>query len=107
MRQSEAGSTEAGAEGTALAVESDHEQPKYLLIWGALAVLTAIEVGVAFLGLSRATTILTLLGLAVWKALLVALYFMHLKYESRALRIIAAAPLVPAALLVLIVLLEY
>jgi cytochrome c oxidase subunit 4 len=78
-----------------------------MIIWGALAVLTVIEVGVAFLGLPRSATILALLGLAVWKALLVALYFMHLKYESRALRVIAAAPLLPAALLVLIVLLEY
>lgn len=84
-----------------------HAQPKYMAIWGALAVLTAIEVGVAFLGLSRSATILALLGLAVWKALLVALYFMHLKFESTALRIVAAAPLLPAALLIVIVLLEY
>ncbi len=87
--------------------EGEHKQPRYMIIWGALAVLTVIEVGVAFLGLPRSATILALLGLAVWKALLVALYFMHLKYESRALRVIAAAPLLPAALLVLIVLLEY
>ncbi|MCK5482961.1 MAG: cytochrome C oxidase subunit IV family protein [Gemmatimonadetes bacterium] len=101
-----AGGVEAVAEATAVA-ETEHEQPRYMVIWGTLAVLTAIEVGVAFLGFSRTVTVLALLGMAVWKALLVAFYFMHLKYEPKALRIIVAAPLIPAALLVLVVLLEY
>ena len=96
-----------GSEAQAAVADAGHEQPRYMLIWGALAVLTAIEVGVAFIGLSRSATILALLGLAVWKALLVAMYFMHLKYESTALKVIAAVPLIPAALLILIVLLEY
>ncbi len=101
-----AGGAQAVAEAAA-AAETEHQQPRYMAIWATLAVLTAIEVGVAFLGFSRSVTVLALLGMAVWKALLVAFYFMHLKYEPRALRIMVAAPLIPAALLVLIVLLEY
>jgi cytochrome c oxidase subunit 4 len=98
----------AGDAPEAVAVAATgHARPRYMVIWGALAVLTAIEVGVAFLGLGRSTTILALLGLAIWKALLVAWYFMHLKYESNVLRIVAAAPLIPAAILILLVLLEY
>ena len=101
-----AGGAESVAEAAA-AAETEHQQPRYMAIWATLAVLTAIEVGVAFLGFSRSVTVLALLGMAVWKALLVAFYFMHLKYEPKALRIMVAAPLIPAALLVLIVLLEY
>jgi caa(3)-type oxidase subunit IV len=90
-----------------------------MLVWGGLAVLTAIEVGTAFavrsalsgFGLSEATIttliILILLGLAIWKALLVALYFMHLKWETRALKWLAAAPLLPATIIVVVVLMEY
>jgi cytochrome c oxidase subunit 4 len=78
-----------------------------MAIWGALAVLTMIEVGVAFLGMPRSVTILALLGLAIWKALLVALYFMHLRFEPKLLRVVAAAPLIPAIILVVLVLFEY
>lgn len=100
---------------------SAHEHPRYMLVWGGLALLTAIEVGTAFvvrsamggLGLDipeRTVTMLIvviLLGLAIWKALLVALYFMHLKFETRALKWLAAAPIVPAVILVVVVLMEY
>lgn len=81
--------------------------PRYLLVWGALAVLTAVEVGIAFIGLPRKMTILVLIALAIWKALLVALYFMHLKYEPKGIRIIALAPILPAILLVVIIMTEF
>lgn len=89
------------------ASEAEHEEPRYMVVWGALALLTLVEIGVAFLGLSRSLTILALIGLAIWKAMLVALYYMHLRFEPRMLRVVAAAPLLPAAILVLLVLLEY
>lgn len=84
-----------------------HPQPRYLLVWGGLALLTAVEVGAAFVGLPRKVTIIVLVALAIWKALLVALYFMHLKYEPHGLRIIALAPILPAILLVVIIMMEY
>jgi cytochrome c oxidase subunit 4 len=77
------------------------------VLMGVLAVLTLLEVGVAFMGFSRTATILALLGMAVWKALLVALYFMHLRFEPTAVRLVAAAPLVPAAILMLLVIFEW
>lgn len=100
-------------------MSAQHEKPRYMLVWGGLALLTAIEVGTAFLvraalsgfDVSRGTVdmviIIVLLGLAIWKAMLVALYFMHLKWETKALKWLAAAPLVPAAILVVVVLMEY
>jgi caa(3)-type oxidase subunit IV len=45
--------------------------------------------------------------MAVWKALLVALYYMHLRWEPRRLWVLAAAPLPLVAFLILAVLMEY
>lgn len=78
----------------------------YMLIWAALFVMTILEVGVAFLALSKIAIILALLLLAAWKALLVALYYMHLRYEPRRLWLLAASPLPLAIILVSTVLFE-
>ena len=86
----------------------EHKQPKYLLIWVVLAVLTAVEVAVAYVsGLPRTALILVLVGLAIWKATLVAMYYMHLKFERLRLIILATLPIPLAFILVLAVLLEY
>jgi cytochrome c oxidase subunit IV len=87
--------------------EVKHSHPNYIGIWVALAVLTAIELAVAFLPWPKMTLILLLIGLAVWKALLVALYFMHLRFEPNRLRILAIAPLPLAVILVTAVITEY
>lgn len=90
-----------------VAVEPTHRKPNYMAVFAALAVLTAVEVGVAFLGLGRVTTIIVLVGLAVWKAVLVALYYMHLRFEPPRLIIMVVAPLPLALILVLAVLTEF
>jgi cytochrome c oxidase subunit 4 len=87
--------------------KAKHSHPNYIGIWVALAVLTALELGVAFLDWSKTTLILILIGLAVWKALLVALYYMHLRFEPNRLRILAIAPLPLAVILVTAVITEY
>lgn len=87
--------------------ESSHKQPNYMAVFAGLAALTAVEVGVAFLGLGRATTIIVLVGLALWKALLVALYYMHLRFEPPRLIVMVVAPLPLALILVLAVLTEF
>lgn len=87
---------------------AEKKQPKYYLIWFLLFVLTLVEVGVAYLsGLPRTLLILVLVGLAIWKATLVAMYYMHLKFERLRLILLAAAPLPLAVILVLGILLEY
>ena len=76
-----------------------HKRPNYILIWVYLAVLTAAELALAFeLPISRNMKLVLLLFLAVWKALLVALFFMHLKFERWNLRILAIIP-IPLALI--------
>ncbi len=93
-----------GPSGEAAAEERKH--PNYMGVWAGLAALTVVEVGVVYLGLGRHIVILTLLALAIWKALLVALYFMHLRFEPKLVSIVAASPLLPAAILVILVLFE-
>jgi cytochrome c oxidase subunit IV len=86
---------------------TEHKRPNYVLIWLYLFVLTVAEVALAFeLPVSRNVKLLLLLFLAVWKALLVALFFMHLKFERWRLRLIFIVPLPLAAILVTVAILE-
>lgn len=78
------------------------KHPPYLLIWLYLAVLTAAELALAFeLPISRNMKLILLMILAVWKAGLVAMFFMHLKFERWNLRILAIVPLPLAAIFIL------
>ena len=89
-------------------METAHKRPNYILIWVYLAVLTAAELALAFeMPISRNLKLLLLLFLAVWKALLVALFFMHLKFERWNLRILVIVPLPLAAILILAVITEH
>lgn len=54
----------------------------YFLIFSALMVLTALTVVVANYDLGRLNAIVAL-SIAVLKAMLVVLYFMHVRYSSR------------------------
>jgi cytochrome c oxidase subunit IV len=79
----------------------------YILVFVMLAVLTAIELGVAFVGLSRTMTIVALILLALWKALLVALYYMHLRYEPKRVHMLVLTPIPLILILLFAVLTEY
>ena len=87
---------------------TEHKHPNYIAVWAVLFVMTVVEVGVAMLShIPRPVLILALVGLAIWKALLVAMYFMHLKFEPRRLLFVVLAPLPLAVILVVIVLQEF
>jgi cytochrome c oxidase subunit 4 len=62
----------------------------YLAIFGALMVLTIVTVAVAWVDLGT-LNILVALGVAVVKATLVVLYFMHVKYSSKLTWIVIGA----------------
>ena len=88
-------------------MDAAHKHPNYILIWVYLAVLTAAELALAFeLPIARNLKLVLLLGLAVWKALLVAMFFMHLKFERWNLRILFIIPLPLAVILILAVITE-
>ena len=81
-----------------------HAHHNYIKIFIILSVLTAVEIGVTFLGLPRTLLVALLVGLAVWKAALVALHFMHLKIEKTTLTIVAIVPFILCVFLSLMLL---
>jgi cytochrome c oxidase subunit 4 len=74
--------------------------PNYMAIFWWLAGLTVLELGVIFMPMSKLTIAVLLCALALTKASLVAMYFMHLRFETRTLALIALVPLTIATLLV-------
>ena len=76
-----------------------HEQPNYIAIFWWLLALTIVEVGVIFAPLARVLIAILLVGMALSKASLVAMYFMHLKFERTTLGLIAMTPLLLCILL--------
>lgn len=58
----------------------------YVKVALILAVVTAIEVGLYYTDFGEAATNVTLLVLAAGKFVMVAAYFMHLRFDSRVLR---------------------
>ena len=81
-----------------------HKEPNYYAIWGWLLLLTVLELGTTQLPIPRLSIAVLLVGEAVTKAALVAMYFMHLKFERRILAMIAATPLVLCVFLAMMLL---
>ena len=79
-----------------------HKHPNYMAIFWWLAALTVLELIVVFLPFGKTTNGVLLCGLALGKAALVAAFFMHLRFESKALTWIAFTPLVIATLLIFV-----
>lgn len=77
-----------------------HKDPNYWLIWLYLFILTIFEVAVIFAPIAKLIIVVALVALAISKAALVALYFMHLRFERRTLSLIAVTPLFLGALLI-------
>jgi|ADurb_Ile_03_Slu_FD_contig_21_2088200_length_484_multi_2_in_0_out_0_2 cytochrome c oxidase subunit 4 len=64
----------------------------YILVWLALLVLTVVTWLVSYVHLGMLNVTVAML-IASMKALLVALFFMHLRYENRLLWAFAIIPL--------------
>lgn len=79
---------------------TEHKHPNYMGIFWILLTVTVLEVGYSFLKIPRPLLIAGLVGLAGFKALLVALYFMHLKFERKSLGLIVGSTLILGAILV-------
>ncbi len=71
-----------------------HDGPSYIAVFIYLTLLTAAELGVYGLGLPKNVMVGALVALALAKAALVAMYFMHLAMERKGLWIVAVTPLV-------------
>jgi cytochrome c oxidase subunit 4 len=80
---------------------SAHSTANYLRIFYILLALTIVEVAIVYLHLPKILLVSLLVVLAVWKAALVAMHFMHLKFERRTLMMIALSPFILCVLLIL------
>ena len=81
-------------------METTHKEPNYMGVFWWLLTLTIFEVSVIYLGIPRLIMGFLLVCLALSKATLVALYYMHLKFEKRTLGLIALTPLLLCVLLI-------
>lgn len=70
-----------------------HKQPNYAAVFWSLFFLTIFEIVTANLPLAKWILVIALVLLAVVKALLVALFYMHLKFEKYVIYIIVIFPL--------------
>jgi cytochrome c oxidase subunit 4 len=97
----------AAAHGSsaALAAHPSHVK-EYLVIFVILAVLTLLEVVLAQMGISKHLLALALVGLALTKAAIVALYYMHLKSETKVLKLTVAIPLAAPTLYAIVLMTE-
>jgi caa(3)-type oxidase subunit IV len=71
-----------------------HAEPNYMNIFWWLLALTIIEIAVVYIGLAKVVVVFLLVALALSKAALVAMFFMHLRFERATLGLIALTPLV-------------
>ena len=77
-----------------------------VLIYVALLILLAATVAAAYLNLGSFNLVLSL-GFALLKALLIILFFMHVKASSRLVKLFAAAGLLWLAILFTLTLSDY
>lgn len=75
-------------------MQQTHTEPNYMGVFYWLAALTILEVGVTFLPITKFGQAVLLVVLAFTKAALVALYFMHLKFERRTMLVVATTPVI-------------
>jgi caa(3)-type oxidase subunit IV len=79
----------------------------YFVTFGALAVLTAAEVGIVYVpGIGRGLLISALILLAMAKAALVLMVFMHLRGEPRGVRLGVIVPCIFPAIFAVVLIAE-
>jgi cytochrome c oxidase subunit 4 len=87
---------------------SEHVSSKkvYYIIFAALLVLTYITVGVSKIDLGPMNTIVAL-AIAVTKALLVVLFFMHVRYSTKLTKLVVAGGFVWLGIMFLLTMMDF
>ena len=89
---------QATIEGAAEAVHTGHPTPgTYFKVAMTLAIITAVEVGIFYLNFLGYAIIPILVLLSGAKFILVAMYYMHLKFDSRIFSTMFVAGFIVAA----------
>jgi cytochrome c oxidase subunit IV len=71
-----------------------HGKAQFFWVWGALLIMTAIEVYLGYQNMQPSRMLTILLGLSFIKAGLIIGYFMHLKYEVSSMKWVTMCSLV-------------
>ena len=71
-----------------------HGKGQFFWVWGALLVMTAIEVYLTYQNLQPVRMLTILMGLSLIKAGLIIGYFMHMKFEISRMKWITMSSLV-------------
>jgi cytochrome c oxidase subunit 4 len=79
-----------------------HGKAQFFVVWGALLVMTAIEVYLTYQNLQPVRMLTILMGLSLVKAALIIGYFMHMKYEVSRMKWLTMCALVACLALMLI-----
>jgi caa(3)-type oxidase subunit IV len=83
-----------------------HSKKEYFVVFVVLTVLTAVEVGLKYAPISRGALVGGLIVLALAKATCVALFYMHLKSETRSLKMVVGVPMLFPALYAVVLIIE-
>jgi cytochrome c oxidase subunit 4 len=79
-----------------------HGKAQFFVVWGALLVMTAMEVYLTYQNLQPVRMLTILMGLSLVKAALIIGYFMHMKYEVSRMKWLTMCALVACLALMLI-----
>jgi len=79
-----------------------HGKGQFFWVWGALLVMTAIEVYLTYQNMQPVRMLTILMGLSLIKAALIIGYFMHMKFELSRMKWLTMASLVVCLALMMI-----
>lgn len=84
-----------------MTTQTAHAEPNYMKVFWWLLALTLLEVGIIYSPISRILMVVALILTALIKAALVAINYMHLRFERWTLIVVAILPLLLAVDLLL------
>ena len=79
---------------------------QYTYVFGTLLLFTAITVGAAYIDLKWANPVIAL-AIATFKAVVVILFFMHVKYQSRLIKMTVGAGFFTFFVLIMMTMSDY
>jgi caa(3)-type oxidase subunit IV len=94
--------TQAAIEARVAEQYRHHATAQFFWVWGALLIMTAIEVYLAYQHLQPIRMLSILMGLSILKAGLIIAYFMHMKFEMSRMRWLTMSAVVVCLSLMLI-----
>jgi cytochrome c oxidase subunit 4 len=83
------------------------KHPNYFMVWVWLVVLAVVSVAVSQIHMSAGLSAFIIFGAAFAKAIIVALYFMHLKHETLFILALVATPLLLFVILIVTLLPDF